>query len=1289
MSSTIEFETIGSRLQSLEVALQKQNESHEQIVLSNTRTAVASRVRPTTITAPSSSSSTAAAALTSSSSIAAAPNTTTICTAAAAAANINVVASPKRPAAIGALPAPTSATGMFGGFTPPTRNMRQTPNLPMSDSGSTRRPMMLPLPTQAHPSETETDKKLKMIMGQTGKLNINGRQYPTDINDLRHLGDLGNGTSGNVVKMRHMSSDTIIAVKQMRRTGNAEENKRILMDLDVVLKSHDCKYIVKCLGCFVRDPDVWICMELMSMCFDKLLKLSKKPVPEPILGKVTVATVNALSYLKDKHGVIHRDVKPSNILIDERGNIKLCDFGISGRLVDSKANTRSAGCAAYMAPERIDPKKPKYDIRADVWSLGITLVELATARSPYEGCNTDFEVLTKVLDSEPPCLPRGEGFNFSQLFHDFVIKCLTKNHQDRPKYPELLAQPFINYYEQAKVDVPNWFQNVVDSATGKRIRANGDSTLTRATTASTATSPATAGTTRAKEAASKYGRNVAALTARSPTATTTTTTTTTKTIKATQIPSYQQQQGGSQYFMQSATQLPQPITATVTAAATATATGSSTLNYFSSGSNSNSNSSASPSPLSPPGGNNINDINKLYRKSPFMQRKLSNGSHYKYNDESPKKESMFSSIGQSILRNLTTSPFSQKKHHPNVTATTPILPAAAAAITATAAAAGATTTRTTASSTATLPHLKPKTPTSDALTTPTWRLPPSTTTTTTTMMADNTLPFDTCDNICNASSPTLQRKQLTADPTAAAAAAATMLQLNNQQQQQQQRIQPGNQSPIVLQRFYHQQNQLREKEAAERQQHQQQLQQQQQQLHHYQQHYQYHQPLAQQAQQQQLPRQPIGTSTNPFHSNYVAPPSSHSTSSQSSTQSTCSQIAIAAAAPTSPLLQQQQQQQQATAAGHFGIGSAAQLQYQPLPTAAAAATTEASTLYGSLPCRSPEQLQPDGGGGGGGGGSGSASGSLVGSKLSKLYARRQLLGQSNNLDAREHPQHIYAISPGSGSSTADAGWFNTLAGAMKRQFATYVKTQLNSTATSPLAPNNSSSSSLINANGTELIGSLDPALAAQPQPQPPAYRSLLNNGTGTATTTTTTSGGKSYYYRTLSAASSSSSHNTSQSTSPTTEPLTGSGGGVGVGSGSGSGCGSGGTSGFLRRYASSGAGVGSGGIGTGCGMSGGGSMSTPPSPHLLAGLDRRHRSPDPPPRYNRGQSPLLLRKNLLEMSGQPTGSPLLQRRYVSASPPLPPPRRGSESVPGSPQHFRTRIHYTPEPQRRIYRTIDQ
>ena len=103
-----------------------------------------------------------------------------------------------------------------------------------------------------------------------------------------------------------------------------------------------------------------------------------------------------------------------------------------GRLVDSKAKTRSAGCAAYMAPERIDPPHPSkpdyhYDIRADVWSLGITLVEMATGHFPYKDCKTDFEVLTKVLQDDPPFLPRNSGF--SHEFQCFVRDCLLKNYK--------------------------------------------------------------------------------------------------------------------------------------------------------------------------------------------------------------------------------------------------------------------------------------------------------------------------------------------------------------------------------------------------------------------------------------------------------------------------------------------------------------------------------------------------------------------------------------------------------------------------------------------------------------------------------------------------------------------------------------------------------------------------------------------------------------------------------------------------------------------------------------------
>jgi mitogen-activated protein kinase kinase 4 len=94
-------------------------------------------------------------------------------------------------------------------------------------------------------------------------------------------------------------------------------------------------------------------MELMDTSLEKFYKFvylqKHEEIPETILGKIVVATVNGLNYLKETHKIIHRDVKPSNILINQQGKIKICDFGISGKLVDSIAASRDAGCQLYMA----------------------------------------------------------------------------------------------------------------------------------------------------------------------------------------------------------------------------------------------------------------------------------------------------------------------------------------------------------------------------------------------------------------------------------------------------------------------------------------------------------------------------------------------------------------------------------------------------------------------------------------------------------------------------------------------------------------------------------------------------------------------------------------------------------------------------------------------------------------------------------------------------------------------------------------------------------------------------
>lgn len=162
---------------------------------------------------------------------------------------------------------------------------------------------------------------------------------------------------------------------------------------------HDCSspFIVSFYGAYLQDPHICMCMEFMDK--GSLDNIYKKvgPIPEPILGRIALAVVKGLTYLYEVHKIMHRDVKPSNILLNSLGQIKICDFGVSGELINSVADT-FVGTSTYMSPERIsgDP----YTVKSDVWSLGITLVELAIGRFPFSSDDDDDDDDDEELSSE-------------------------------------------------------------------------------------------------------------------------------------------------------------------------------------------------------------------------------------------------------------------------------------------------------------------------------------------------------------------------------------------------------------------------------------------------------------------------------------------------------------------------------------------------------------------------------------------------------------------------------------------------------------------------------------------------------------------------------------------------------------------------------------------------------------------------------------------------------------------------------------------------------------------------
>ncbi|NXC44610.1 SLK kinase, partial [Penelope pileata] len=235
----------------------------------------------------------------------------------------------------------------------------------------------------------------------------------------------------------------VLAAAKVIDTKSEEELEDYMVEIDI-LASCDHPNIVKLLDAFYYENNLWILIEFCAGgAVDAVMLELERPLTEPQIKVVCRQTLEALNYLHENK-IIHRDLKAGNILFTLDGDIKLADFGVSAK------NTRTIqrrdsfiGTPYWMAPEVVmceTSKDRPYDYKADIWSLGITLIEMAQIEPPHHELNP-MRVLLKIAKSDPPTL--AQPSKWSSDFKDFLKKCLEKNVDARWSATQLLQHPFV------------------------------------------------------------------------------------------------------------------------------------------------------------------------------------------------------------------------------------------------------------------------------------------------------------------------------------------------------------------------------------------------------------------------------------------------------------------------------------------------------------------------------------------------------------------------------------------------------------------------------------------------------------------------------------------------------------------------------------------------------------------------------------------------------------------------------------------------------------------------------
>uniref|UniRef100_A0A8C1NHZ4 non-specific serine/threonine protein kinase n=1 Tax=Cyprinus carpio TaxID=7962 RepID=A0A8C1NHZ4_CYPCA len=257
------------------------------------------------------------------------------------------------------------------------------------------------------------------------------------------VGELGDGAFGKVYKAQNKQTGILAAAKVID-TKTEEELEDYMVEIDI-LASCDHQYIVKLLDAFYYESKLWILIEFCAGgAVDAVMLELERPLTEPQIRVVCKHTLEALAYLHENK-IIHRDLKAGNILFTSDGDVKLADFGVSAKNTKTLQRRDSfIGTPYWMAPEVVmceTSKDRPYDYKADIWSLGVTLIELAQIEPPNHEMNP-MRVLLKIAKSEPPTLAAPS--RWSPEFSDFLRKALDKNVDNRWSALQLLQHPFVS-----------------------------------------------------------------------------------------------------------------------------------------------------------------------------------------------------------------------------------------------------------------------------------------------------------------------------------------------------------------------------------------------------------------------------------------------------------------------------------------------------------------------------------------------------------------------------------------------------------------------------------------------------------------------------------------------------------------------------------------------------------------------------------------------------------------------------------------------------------------------------